>query len=385
MAVRLRSEGLITDAGILRGREVLVEEGRVRGIVPEDRVLPGVRRITAPGLIAPGFVDIHTHGFNGVSFADEKVDPEAVAEVGRQLHGHGVRAFLASFPSVAPSTVERQIARLAPLVGRRVPGHATLLGIHLEGPYLSVKNRGAHPIDLLREPDVEETRRWLDVRPGVVRMMTLAPEKAGSPEVANLLQERRVVAAFGHSEATYEETRSALASGFRHVTHLWNAMEGIHHRRPGAVSAILNDRTVTAELIADGFHSDPAILALTLGMLGPDRTVLVTDAMQAAGATDGVYRLGGQEVRVEGGVARTPEGHLAGSTLLLRRAAENLVGWGICDVATAVHMASRVPARVVGETEYGSFAVGSHFDPVVLDEKGQLLAWSGYAWEGDDR
>lgn len=385
VSVRLRSEGLITGAGILRGRELWVEHGRVLGIVTEDEVIPGSRRITAPGFLAPGFVDIHTHGFGGVSFSDETTDQEVLSRVARELYGHGVRAFVASLPSVTPDTICAQIDRLAPLVKRRTSGQAVLLGLHLEGPYLSVKNRGAHPVSLLRSPDPDEALGWADRVPGVVRMMTIAPERPRAMETAAGLRDRGIVTAFGHSEATFEETRTALAAGFSHVTHLWNAMEGIHHRHPGAVTAILTDRTVTAELIADGFHSDPSILGLSVRMLGPDRTVLVTDAMQAAGARDGSYFLGGQEVRVEGGIARTPEGNLAGSTLVLRRAVENLVRWQIVDVATAVYMASATPARVLGEAAYGSFATGSHADPVVLDEQGRLLAWSGYAWEEDDR
>jgi len=381
MTVRLRSEGLVTAGGILRGRELVVDEGRVVGIVDEETVVPGARRITAPGLLAPGFVDIHTHGFAGVSFADPDADADAVADAARKLYAQGVRAFVASFPSLEPPAIERQIDQLAPLVRRRVSGQAVLLGLHLEGPYLSVKHRGAHPVNLLRTPDPDEARGWVDRVPGTVRMMTLAPERPRALETAAQLAARGVVVAFGHSEAGYAETRRALALGIRHVTHLWNGMEGIHHREPGAVGAILTDRSATAELIVDGMHSDPAVVALSLRMLGPDRTVLVTDAMQAAGGADGLYYLGGQEVRVEGGVARTPEGALAGSTLLLRKAVENLVRWGTCDLATAVGMAGQVPARVLGETAYGSFAGGAFVDPVVLDEQGRLLAWSGYAWE----
>jgi N-acetylglucosamine-6-phosphate deacetylase len=350
--------------------DVLLEGERVQALVPREEATPGVPTEPVEGYLAPGLVDIHQHGYGGRSYADPQA--EDLEEVRAGLFAHGVRAFLASLPSLPPVKVREQLARLAPQVGREEPGRAVLLGVHLEGPYLSPAHRGAHPRELLRLPSWEEVAEWLDAFPGVVRMVTLAPELPGALEVARQLRRRGVVAAMGHTDADADTAFLALAAGMHHVTHLWNGMGPLHHRRPGPVGAVLSFAGATAELIADGHHVRPEVLALSVAVLGPYRCVLVTDAMQAAGLGDGDYQLGEMPVEVRQGVARTPEGNLAGSTLTLERAVENVVSWGVASLPQAVGMATWVPARVLGTGPWGSWEKGAPA-PVALGPRGELF------------
>jgi N-acetylglucosamine-6-phosphate deacetylase len=203
-------------------------------------------------------------------------------------------------------------------------------------------------------------------------MVTLAPEAEGGDALAAAVLERGAVAAIGHSDATAEESERAFAAGMRHATHLWNAMPPLGHRAPGVVGAVLESPNVTAELVCDGHHLDRRVVALTVHRLGPHRVCLVTDAMAAAGLGDGTYRLGDLEATVVGGVARAPDGVLAGSTLMLDTAVQNIVAWGVASVPWAHAMASSVPARVIAAEGFGSLGAGSVATLVAVGDDGAL-------------
>lgn len=368
--LRLAAEGVVSGGRRRRGLDLLVRDGRIEGWVPRGAATPGYAVHAVEGDLAPGLVDIHVHGGFGV--AAETMDADALVSWRRRLWQRGVAAFVASLPSLAPEEVRERIGRLAPWVGRREAGLATLLGLHLEGPYLSPARRGAHAPDRLRPPDEREMLDWVDAHPGTVRMVTLAPELAGAREVARALAERGVVVALGHTDADADAVEAAFAWGARHATHLWNAMSPLGHRAPGAVGAFLAARGTTVELICDGHHLDPRVVALTVRLVGPHRVALVTDAMAAAGQGDGDYPLGGRTVRVQGGVARAPDGALAGSTLVLDEAVGNVVAWGVAAAPWAHAMASLVPARVVGAEGYGTVRPGAWADLVELDGQGRV-------------
>lgn len=253
-----------------------------------------------------GFFDMHVHGGGGASFGD---DPEANHTAAEWHRSHGTDGMLASLVTLAPDDLLNAVRVLASTAGT-----GGIAGIHLEGPWLSPRYAGAHDPRLLREPDLAELERLLDAGAGHIRMVTIAPELPGAIPAIELLVARGVVAAVGHTDATYEQTLQAISSGATVATHLFNAMRPIHHREPGPIPALLESPAVTIELIADGVHIHPAIYRTVLAAVGPDRIALVTDAMCAAGMPDGAYQLGQLPVTVAAGEARLPDGTIAGST-----------------------------------------------------------------------
>ncbi|MGH3681572.1 MAG: N-acetylglucosamine-6-phosphate deacetylase, partial [Natronosporangium sp.] len=255
---------------------------------------------------------------------------------------------------------------LAPLVAEGV-----LAGVHLEGPYLSPERRGAHGLAQLRDPSTEELAELVELAGGAIRMVTLAPERAGALAAIRRLAGAGVVAAIGHTDASYEQTRAAVAAGATVATHLCNGMRPVHHREPGPIVALLGAPEVVCELIADGAHLHDGMLAFAAAA-APGRTALVTDAMAAAGMPDGTYDLGGQSVVVAGRVARLATadgvpGAIAGSTLTMDAALRRAVGAGV-SLVDAVRMAATTPARVLGLAgEVGALSPGLRADLVVLD------------------
>jgi N-acetylglucosamine-6-phosphate deacetylase len=313
-------------------------------------------------ILVPGFVDLHVHGGGGGSYTAGDEDESArVADFHRR---HGTTTTMASLVTAERAELERAVAALADLV---LDG--LLVGVHLEGPWLSRAYRGAHDPKLLRNPDRSELERLLHIGRGTVRMVTLAPELDGGLAAVRQIVEGRGVAAVGHTDATYTVTRDALAAGATVGTHLFNAMRPIHHREPGPVVALLEDPRVTVEIILDGVHVHPAILRHALTAKGTGRVALVTDAMAAAGMGDGDYRLGGLEVQVVGGVARLADGGaIAGSTLTMDAAFRRAVHGTGLPLEVAARLASTTPAAVLRRPDIGAIEAGKRADLVVLDQ-----------------
>jgi len=241
-------------------------------------------------------------------------------------------------------------------------------GLHLEGPWLSPRRCGAHDPAVLRPPYLPDVRRLLAAGGGDVRVVTIAPELDGALEAVAMVCESGAVAAVGHTDATYEQASAAVSAGARLATHLFNAMSPLAHRAPGAPGALLDDTRVSVELVADGHHLHPAVLGIAARAAGPDRTVLVTDAMAAAGQGDGRYTLGGLAVEVVDGVARIESGSIAGSTLTADAALRHAVGPGGLSLAHAVRALTANPARVLGRTDVGVLSEGRRADLVLLDD-----------------
>ena len=307
--------------------------------------------------LAPGLVDVHCHGGGGTSFAE---GPEIAAALHR---GRGTTTTVASLVTASLPELTFQVRSLAPLVASGV-----LAGLHLEGPWLAEAYKGAHPAHLLRDPDPAEVAAVLDagVVDGVdtVRMVTLAVERPGALRTIELLRDRGIVPALGHSAATYDEARAAIDAGVRGATHLVNAMPPLHHRAPGPVPALLGDERVWCELIVDGVHVHPGLAAWIMSV--SERIVLVTDAMAAAGCADGDYTLGSHDVEVRGGVARVAgTDTIAGSTLTLSAAVRHAIGAGV-DPEVALRAATANPAAYLGLEGVGVLAPGSCADLVVL-------------------
>jgi N-acetylglucosamine-6-phosphate deacetylase len=313
--------------------------------------------------VAPGFIDLHVHGGGGASFDTGTAD---AADVVAAAHlAHGTTSMAASLVTDTPARMVDAVRELALLVQ-----DDRLAGIHLEGPWLSPRRSGAHQPGALAEPTPAAVESLLVAGDGAVRMVTLAPELTGGIEAVRQISTAGVVAAVGHTDATYDQTRAAIDAGARLGTHLFNAMRPLHHREPGPVGALL-DSPVDVELIADGVHLHPAVLR-TAFAAKPGRTLLVTDAMAAAGSPDGDYRLGPMSIEVREGVARLADGSgtgaIAGSTLTMDAAVRFAVRTAGLPLLDVVHAASTTPAAAWGLSDVGALEAGRRADLVVLDD-----------------
>lgn len=352
----LTADRLITPGRTLAPGWVRVDGDRITEV--GDGEPPGPTDVALGGTLAPGFVDIHCHGGGGASFT---VGDAAQAEQVAAAHlRHGTTTLVASLVTDEIAVLERHVRVLGELVT-----DGLLAGLHLEGPWLSRDFCGAHEPTLLRTPSPEDVDRLLAAGDGAVRMVTLAPELDGAMDAVRRIVGAGVVVGVGHTDATWEQSREAIETGATVATHLFNQIRGLHHRHPGPMAALLEDDRVWIELISDGVHVHPAMLRLARSA-APDRVVLVTDAMGAAAAVDGDYHLGPIHVQVRDGVARTPTGAIAGSTLTSARAVRHSVASGFT-LEQAVDAATRAPAAALGLTDVGELRPGARADLVALD------------------
>lgn len=311
------------------------------------------------GHLIPGFVDAHCHGGGGAAFGTD--DPDEARSAASAHRANGTTTMVASLVADQLDNIERRVELLADLVAAGELG-----GLHLEGPWLAHAYRGAHDPDLLAPPSREDVLRLLQAGRGAIRLATLAPELPGAIEAIQLLGQHGCVAAIGHTAADYETTLAAIDAGGRGATHLFNAMPPLLHRAPGPVLALWQDPRVTVELIADGVHVHPALVAQVMRS-APGRVALVTDAMAAAAAPDGDYLLGGLKVEVRDRLAHlSGTDTIAGSTLTLDQAVRNVVAARI-PLVEAVRAATSVPAGYLNLEAVGSIAPGKRADLVVLD------------------
>ncbi|MEU5987000.1 N-acetylglucosamine-6-phosphate deacetylase [Streptomyces sp. NPDC047434] len=349
---------VVLPTGIVENGRVIVENGRIAGSTPAET--PSVD--LSGHWVVPGFVDMHNHGGGGTSFTSGTVD-----EV---LHGvhthrlHGTTTVVASFVTGDMDFLGRRAGLLSELAEQ-----GEIAGLHFEGPFISPCRKGAHDETLLRDPDPAEVRKLIDAARGQARMVTLATELPGGIDSVRLLAEHGVIAAIGHTDATYEQTQAAIDAGATVATHLFNAMPALGHRAPGPIAALLEDERITVELINDGTHLHPAALELAFHHAGAGRVAFITDAMDAAGFGDGRYSLGPMAVEVKDGVARLVEGgSIAGSTLTLDRAFKRAVTIDGLPVESVVEAISANPARLLGvDDRVGSLEPGKDADLVVLD------------------
>jgi N-acetylglucosamine-6-phosphate deacetylase len=316
--------------------------------------------------VVPGFVDIHVHGGGGANFSTASHAETATAAAFHRRHG--TTTLVASLVTASPVELLRQVEELTHDVRAGV-----IAGIHLEGPWLSIARCGAHEPSLMRDPDPAEVDRVLEAGSGAVRMVTLAPERDGALSAIGRIVEAGIIAAVGHTDATYEQTRAAIAAGATVGTHVFNAMRTISAREPGPVIALLERDRVTVELIADGVHVDPALYRHVFRCVGPERLALVSDAISAAGMSDGAYRLGPVAVDVADGVARVSGTQtIAGSTAtmdqLFRYAVDHSGLSRDKALMAAVRQTSLNPARVLGLPAAG-LAPSANADLVVLDSE----------------
>ncbi|HEY2456854.1 MAG TPA: N-acetylglucosamine-6-phosphate deacetylase [Candidatus Acidoferrum sp.] len=356
----------IFDAGIL------IRDGEIEAIGPRGSIsLPeGANEIQAPDKLAiPGFVDVHIHGAGGQDVMEGTT--EALQVVSRTLATHGTTSFVATTVTASPES----ICSAAEGISRHIAQqhlmedvHAEILGVHFEGPFLSPARRGVHPAEWLKLPTAELLQKFIDAANGYALILTIAPELLGAMPCIDAARKAGLVVGIGHTDATYEQARAAIARGAHHAIHAYNAMRPFTHRDSGVIGAVLTSPEVTAELIADGVHVDETAMRLLLQAKGPGSVILISDGISATGMPDGKYTLGTFEVTVAGGVCRNAEGRLAGSTLTLDRALRNIVSLGV-SLPDALRMLTVNPATLLGiEFKKGSLRTGADADIVLLDE-----------------
>jgi N-acetylglucosamine-6-phosphate deacetylase len=347
---------LVLDDRVAAGR-ITIEDGRIAAVdIDEGAATDGP-------YLAPGFVDLHVHGWGG---HDAMGDPAALDGMARALLRRGVTAFLPT----AVTAPRRELVAFADRVRTWLPSApldgAEPLGFNLEGPFLAASRRGAHDPAHLRAP-ADAPRASLELLVDGLRLLTIAPELPGATELIRWLCDRDIAVSIGHSDATLEEARAGYAAGATSTTHLFNAMSGIDHRAPGVAVAALLDDAAYVELIADGIHVHPALFQLITGLKPPDRLLLVSDAVALAGTGDGLGRIGGLEVEVVGErVTLRGTATLAGSVIALDTAVRNVVASGV-PLPAAVAAASRNPLALLGIADRGRIAVGQRADLVELD------------------
>lgn len=350
---------------------IVFEDGRIVSVGPRSEIVApaGAKEISArDATIAPGFVDVHVHGAGGHDVMSST--EEALTTIASTVVRRGTTSIVATTVTAPPDETRRCLEGISRFIlspaNRSADVTAEIIGIHLEGPFISPTRRGVHPAGAIANPSVTLLDRYLEAAAGTVKILTLAPEIPGAMDLVERGYAKGLVVALGHTDATYEQAHMAIFRGARHAVHVFNAMRPFSHRETGVLGAVLTDPSVTAEVIADGVHVDDPAIRLLVAAKGTDLVLLVSDGTAATGMRDGSYRLGTFDVIVSDGICRNREGKLAGSTLTLDRAVQHMVRLGV-PVIEAIRMATYNPARRISmEARKGVLTPGADADLVVL-------------------
>lgn len=319
----------------------------------------------------PGLIDLHIHGGNGYDTMDGTY--ESLNEISKFVAKHGVTSFLPTTVSASMDNIERAVINLKETMEKGVDG-AEILGLYLEGPYLTEEYKGAQPPNFMRPLNLEEIQRLINLSSNNIRIVTIAPEKKGSNEVISYLKDSGIKVSIGHTNATYDEVMDAFDIGASIGVHTFNGMRGLHHREPGVVGAILNKREAFAELIADNIHVHPAVMNILYMLKGSDKSYLISDCMRAGGLEDGEYMLGEVKVIVKNSIARTQSGSLAGSRLQIIEAIKNIIDATGISLYEAVKMATSTPARVLNlDNSIGSIKENRKANITIIDDNFNII------------
>lgn len=383
----LMGQNTMNDAIIIKGGKLYTEKGSIQGYTAlsarngkivslnEAQCLDSsdVEYIELPddAIIIPGMIDVHTHGALGVDMMDGTV--EALDILCKTLPREGVTSFLATTMSESSDKIERAIQNVGECIQKESRG-AEIIGIHLEGPFISKSKCGAQNPQHLLVPDIVLFEKWQRICKGSIRIVTIAPELEGAINFIKYLKDQGVIASIGHTNANHKQALEAYDAGASHCTHCFNAMTGVHHREPGVVGVALTTN-LNIELIADGVHINPHILHLAYLAKSPERIILITDAMRGKYLDDGVYSLGGQEVMLKQGAAYLKGTQtLAGSTLALNEGLRNMMNATGATIDELVKMTSSNAAKELGiYPQKGSLSLGSDADITVLDKNYNVL------------
>lgn len=321
--------------------------------------------------VVPGFVDVHIHGCAGADTCD--ATREALEAMAAFLLAHGVTSFCPTTMTTSRETIQAALLAAKDMMDHPMEGGARVVGVNMEGPFIAKERKGAQKEEDILPPDFPLFQRFYEESGGIVRLVDVAPEQPGGLDFVEKASQLCTVS-IAHTTADYDQAKAAFDKGVTHATHLFNAMSGLHHRKPGVVGAVFDDSRVRGELICDGFHIHPAVLRAAFQLLG-DRALIVSDSMRANGMPEGeAFDLGGQMVTVHQGKALLPDGTIAGSVTNLHQEIKNLVSFGV-PFEQAVKAATLLPARAIGlDGEIGSIAPGKRADLVVLDENLDIAA-----------
>lgn len=315
--------------------------------------------------VAPGFIDVHIHGSAGHDVMD--ATPDAIKGLAASLPKEGTTSFLATTMTQSDEAISKALENISKFEAEEK--QAEMLGVHLEGPFISPKQPGAQPAEFITLPSASLFNKWQVLSGKRIKMITMAPEIEGGFAFVKQLKSAGIIASMGHSDASYEEMQQAIGAGASHITHLYNQMSAFHHRDPGVVGTALLEEKLTVELIADFIHSHPKSVEMAYRLKGADRLVLITDAMRAKGLPNGVYDLAGQDVHVTETGARLESGALAGSILTMDTAVRNVRSVTNCSISDLVAMTSANAAKELGLTQKGKIEAGRVADLVILDDE----------------
>jgi len=322
-------------------------------------------------LIMPGFVDIHIHGCAGADTGD--ATPEALETMSKYLASNGITSFCPTSMTVSNAELRKIFANVKACADKGMPG-AQIVGINMEGPYISAAKKGAQALENIRPASVSEIRELNEIAGGLIKLVDLAPEEAGADEFITEMKDE-ITVSIAHTNANYEQAKHSFDLGINHATHLFNQMSGLTHRAPGVVGAIFESDTVSPEIICDGFHINPAVLRIAFAVCGEDRTCVISDSLKAAGCPDGEYDLGGQPVFVKDGKAFMSDGvTIAASTANIHVEFKNLISYGI-PFKQVIKSCTINPAREIKEDKViGSIAEGKRADFVVVDDNYDIVS-----------
>jgi len=349
---------------------VLISGGKIKRILQEDESPTKLDRtvIDAKGdYLVPGFIDLHVHGGGGGDFSDD--GGRKLLRIVKFLAGFGTTAVLPTIATSSRENLKKIVKFIAHIyAGEKMGGR--VLGVNLEGPYISIGKRGAQPLRFIRNPDLYEVEKLLDRSGGAVKIMTLAPELKGAFDLIRILKQYGVIAAAGHTTADYETMKKAIKAGISYATHIFNSYPPFHHRHPGAIGAILESNQVNTEILCDGIHLSPVLIRLLFRVKPIDRLLLVTDAIEVMGRRIKSFTMGGRRVTVDSAGARMADGTLVGSMLPMNQALSNVVKFTGLPLSDALVLATANPARLLKiEDRKGDIRAGMDADLVIMDKK----------------
>jgi N-acetylglucosamine-6-phosphate deacetylase len=337
--------------------------------------------------IVPGFIDEHIHGAGGADAMD--ATPDALNKIAQHLVKEGTTAFLATTMTQSKQAIEAALKNAGEFIHstENRTGQAEIIGIHLEGPFIHPKRKGAQPEEFILLPSPSQFDEWQELAQNTIRIVTLAPDQENGIALVKHLAEHGVIASIGHSDANFQDVVAAVEAGASHVTHLFNGMRGLHHREPGTAGGALLLKELTVELIADGIHVHPKMIDLVFRLKDLDHAVLITDSMRAKWLPDGESELGGQKVFVSDGKATLEDGTLAGSILKLNQGVKHVMKFANLTLPEVVKLVTMNPAKELGlHHRKGSIEAGKDADLVVLNEKYDpilTICRGGIAFKGE--